>query len=336
MSERVARSWAVVVLVVSLLAVPVGASAQREIVVDRIMARVNGDIVTRSDMVRMLPIYLQVVARVTPDQLRSASGRQRMAEEFLQYLIDTQLIVERARAEDMAMSMSDVDRYLEGYRESMEMSESQFRRALEQEGVQYDDYRSFMQGHLTRMQLMRTSVLGDISVTDEELEAAVRQRYPDGFAQQFLTTSHVLLALSDSAMPTEVDRVMREAASLRERILAGEATLEETAAEVNIDSTRARRGRVGTFAQGDLDPDYTRAALGLEVGELSEPVRTRFGVHLIRLDGLERRQVEDGERIRERLRYELMEEQALRQEELYLQRLREEAFVEVRSQDFGL
>lgn len=312
------------------------AFAQGEIVVDRIMARVNDNVITRSDMVRAFPIYLQVAARISPSQLQSEEGRLRVARDLLDYMIGIRLLTDRAERDDLSVSMSDVDRYLENYRAQLEVTEGEFRRLLERDGVNYDDYREFMQGHLTRLQMLQMEALGDVEIPDDELDAELRRRYPDGFAELYFTTSHILITLPEGAGQGRVGEAFDQLMALRESILSGERTFEDVAAGTNPDGTRNRGGRVGSFAVGDLDPDYTRAALALEEGEISEPVRTQFGLHLIRLDETERRQTEDEERIRDRVRFEMRESRAARQEELYLRRLRDAAFVEVVSEDFGL
>jgi peptidyl-prolyl cis-trans isomerase SurA len=69
-------------------------------------------------------------------------------------------------------------------------------------------------------------------------------------------------------------------ADARNRITGGEA-FADVAAEVSDDPTKARGGDLGWFSPGDLDPAFQTALDTLAVGELSEPVRSRFGYHLI-------------------------------------------------------
>ena len=328
-----------VVLLISLQMIFLSGAAMaagEEIVVDRIMARVDDTIITRSDLVRAFPIYLQIAARIDPAEMRNIEGQARVAKGLLEYLIDAKLIMARAEKEDMAMSKADVDAYLANYRDSLNMSASQFRQALAAEGVDYDDYTEFMRSHLTRLQVMRSEAVADITVLDEEVEAALLEQYPDGFEQPYFETSHILIQLPKSATNAMVEEAFEKLTAIRAQIATGEVDFEDVAEELNPDGTRYRGGLVGTFTLGELDADYTRAALGLERGEVSAPVRTQFGIHLIRLESIERREVADLDEVRARIRYDLREQKGARQEELYLRRLREAAFVQVVSGDFGL
>lgn len=333
------RRYVVSILLIPALLFSSFAAAQSlsgEIVVDRIMARVDDAIITRSDLVRAFPIYLQIATRVDPAEMRTAEGQARVAEGLLEYLVDARLLMARAERDDMAMTQADVDAYLQNYRESLGMNASQFRQALASEGVEYDEYTEFMRSHLTRLQIMRSDAVGDIQVLDEEVDAAVAEQFPDGFEQPYFETSHILIQLPQSATNASVEEAFQQLEDLRVQIVENALDFEDVAAELNPDGTRYRGGLVGTFTLGELDPEYTRAALGLEPGEVSTPIRTQFGIHLIRLESLERRSVADIETIRTRVRYELRDQKSSRQEEVYLRRLRDAAFVQIVSRDFGL
>lgn len=216
------------------------------------------------------------------------------------------------------------------------MTDAQFRQALAKEGVSFDDYREFMRVYLTRMQVLRAEANADVSVPQEEIDQLLRERYPDGFEQPYFESSHIFVQLPNNATNTMVEEAYDTLLNLREDILDGTRTFEDVASEVNTDGTRDRGGLVGMFTLGDLDENYTRVALGLEEGEISQPTRTQFGEHLIRLESVETREVADKEAVVERIRRELYERRATRIENAYLRRLRDAAFVKKVSDDFGL
>lgn len=314
----------------------VAVAQSQEIVVDRIMARVDDSIITRSDMVRIMPIYMQVVGRVDPASLRTREGQEKLANDLLEYMIDSRLLLAKARQEEMVLSDADLESYLRNYRESLGMNQTQFRQVLAQEGMDYDDYREFMRGYLTRMQMLRSGAAGDISVLEEEVEATLRERYPDGFRQPYFTTSHILITVPQGAPTSVVEEAWQTLVDLRAKLISGEVDFGDAALEYNADATRYREGEVGTFTLGELDPEYTRAALALEPGEISEPVRSQFGLHLVRLDAIEVRDIADLEGLKNRIRYELREAKVERAEALWLRRLRDANFVQVMSNDFGI
>lgn len=81
----------------------------------------------------------------------------------------------------------------------------------------------------------------------------------------------------------DYDEVLEEMILIRERILSGES-FEELAVEISDDGSAVNGGYLGTFGLGQMTYAFEDAAFSLEVGEISEPVATTYGIHIIRLD----------------------------------------------------
>ena len=301
-------------------------------VVDRVIAVVNESVVTESDLIRFMPIYVQVMG-VDPRRLETASARSELASELAEYLIVTALMIDDARARELSVVEGEIDAYVRQQRESMGLSLSEFRRELEGQGIELEDFRDFVRGNLTRVRLMQIDIGSLISVSEDDVERALAERYPEGLFDTFITTSHVLVAVSGDASLDEVVAAADAIAALRARLDAGE-DFAALAAEVNPDGTRMRGGRIGRFRTTELDPAFSEAALTLTPGEVSAPVRTSFGYHLIRLEAVERDEVSNLDALRERVFYELYEEASTHQQGLYLERVRSQGFVEVRVSEF--
>ncbi|KAL1429763.1 hypothetical protein MTO96_015793 [Rhipicephalus appendiculatus] len=102
--------------------------------------------------------------------------------------------------------------------------------------------------------------------------------------------SHLLVKHCESRRPSSwreenITRTKEEALSLikgyREQIVSGKATFEELASQFSDCSSAKRKGDLGTFGRGAMQKPFEDAAFALSVGELSEPVFTESGVHLI-------------------------------------------------------
>ena len=73
-----------------------------------------------------------------------------------------------------------------------------------------------------------------------------------------------------------------EAAKLREEILAGK-DFAQVAAEVSLCPSGANGGDLGFFGKGQMVKEFEDAAFSMEIGEVSQPIKTQFGYHLIQL-----------------------------------------------------
>lgn len=307
------------------------ATAHAEII-DRIVARVNDGIVTSSDVARTIPIYIQVVG-VDPNTLRSTEGRAAIARDVMNRLIEDRLVVADARERDLLVTDREVDAFLEQQRSRMGVSEAQLREELERQGLLYADFREFMRAHITRQRMIQVDVGARVEISEDDVEAALRELYPDGIEEIAITTSHILVPVAAGSGEL-ADQNARERIAALYAELQGGRPFEEIAREVNPDASRNTGGRIGRFGIDELDPDYSRAALALDPGETSEPVRTQFGWHIVRLENLERRPATNADAIRDRVHFDLYQREASRQQRVYFERLRSDAYVEIVHDDF--
>jgi peptidyl-prolyl cis-trans isomerase D len=141
----------------------------------------------------------------------------------------------------------------------------------------------------------------NIDIDDAELQAYYQQRSAD-LASEERRASHILIEEGSDA-----DQTM---ASIRERLAAGES-FADLAREYSIDTVSAEAGGdLGYAGRGVYAEAFEKALFALEEGEISEPVRTSFGVHLIRLDDVRKSEVPPLAEMKTQLRRELAREQA--------------------------
>jgi hypothetical protein len=132
-------------------------------------------------------------------------------------------------------------------------------------------------------------------VTQGEIDTVVayfQSYFPEGAREEELIRS----ALADDLIPNAAIRagfrerlpgMLERAKALRERILAGEDFAEVAAAETEEAPYAPRGGDKGDFGRGDLIQPLARIVFSLEDGEVSEPIVTRYGVHLVKRAGSE-------------------------------------------------
>jgi len=154
----------------------------------------------------------------------------------------------------------------------------------------------------------------------------VERKDGGAFSVQQVRARHILLRTS-AALTNEA--AARRLVQFRREILAGGKTFEQLARENSEDASAAQGGDLGWASTGSYVPEFEEAIASLEVGGLSEPVATRFGVHLVQL--VDRRQVTlDNRQQREQARNILREQKF---EEAYVEWLRDlrgRAYIELR------
>lgn len=137
---------------------------------------------------------------------------------------------------------------------------------------------------------------------------------------------HILLRTG----PTQSEQVARErAADFKRRIAAGQVRFEDLARQFSQDDSAADGGDLGWAPPGQFVPEFEQAMNNLDDGQVSEPVITRFGVHLIRVDG-RREQVLTAAEQRQLARNMLREKKAQEAFETWAREVRGRAYVEYR------
>ena len=151
---------------------------------------------------------------------------------------------------------------------------------------------------------------------------------PDVFGPVTQTHArHILMFVSD--ITPEAD-VLRRLNDIKTRIEAGETDFATMARLNSVDASATRGGDLGWLQPGDTVPDFERAMDALKPGEISSPIKTQYGYHLIQV--IERRTEKAGDPQRQRL----LARQALREKKLneavynWQRELRDQAYVEIR------
>jgi peptidyl-prolyl cis-trans isomerase D len=121
---------------------------------------------------------------------------------------------------------------------------------------------------------------------------------------------HILLPVPADADETQAAAVLEEIQAVRERIQGGEPFGEVAKAVSKDPGSASNGGSLGEIEQGLMDPVFDQAAFGLAAGELSEPVRSRFGYHLIEVEEIAPARIKPFEEIRESLSKELARQKA--------------------------
>jgi len=140
---------------------------------------------------------------------------------------------------------------------------------------------------------------------------------------------HILIKVneivSESEGKTRIDRA-------RDRIVSGGVKFEEQAKAISEDASSAKGGDLGWISPGDTVPDFEQAMMKLKPGDLSQPVRTPFGWHLLQVQ--ERRQQDvTQERQRDQARQALRQRKSDEQFQEFVRQTRDRAFIEVKADE---
>ncbi len=222
-------------------------------------------------------------AFVLPSEQSVAGELKRQEREFVFAVMDV-----AALGEALEIADEDVESYYKDH-------ESSYMRA-EQFKVSY-------------IELDAASLGAEVEIDEAAIEAEYRARIEEFATAEQRDASHILLALAEDAEQAEVDAVMAKAAELVQS-LAGGGDFSALAKEHSIDTGSAENGgSLGLFGKGAMVEAFEGAAFALAVGDVSEPVRSPFGVHIIKLNSVQESQATPLAELRDQLQQELVDKQ---------------------------
>jgi len=299
--------------VVVLTALPVSAD-----VVERVVATVDNEAIFLSDLRQRAAPFLPQVAEA-PTESEQMSRLKELYDELLTFLIDEELIRQMARTSGIRVTNADVDAAIENLRLQNNMTEEQFKQALEAQGLAEAQYRQELKRQLIRFKVMNERVRSRVNVTEDEVRARYEQRARGEGNELRFHVSHLVVPVEEGASATRIATVYREAQLIRNAL---------TPENFNARAEELGGGDLGWISQADLPEDLESALSSLNPGEISQPVRTGAGFHIF---FLEDRQVGEGfptyEEMRQELYREMLDAAMLRQEKIFLDEMRRKAVV---------
>jgi len=149
-----------------------------------------------------------------------------------------------------------------------------------------------------------------VTVTDKDIEANYMSNMSKYETPKTVEARHILIKVEQEADQAEVEKARSKAQDIYQMAVTDGKDFSELAKTFSEDSTKDKGGYLGAFEQGSMVKPFADKAFSMKTGEVSEPVRTQFGWHLIKVEKIneaKRRQLAD---VKEEIRKSLVKEKA--------------------------
>lgn len=158
-----------------------------------------------------------------------------------------------------------------------------WRGVLSKSGLSQASVTRMLMSNLETREWIATRIASQLSVTDDECRQFYESHYDQFFLPERRNVSHLFLAAPPETTPDVVDAKRSAIEALSARLTAGEDFAELAAQNSEDEATKLRGGEVGYFSAKRMPPDFVEDATKLRPGEISKPVRTRLGFHILKL-----------------------------------------------------
>ena len=313
-------------LVLTSLTALAGAPRVRAEVIERIIAKVNGEIITLSEFQERQLAAAQS-AKITPDQigvfLRENNAR------LLQEAIDDILLVQKAEDAGLALPEDYIDEVIETIKKDNGIeSEEQFQATLTREGMTLDDLRKNITASMTRRMIMQRDIEPKIAVSEEQLKAEYEKVKDEEF------TRPATVSLEEIFIPDDAGG-LAVATDIVARARAG-ADFASLARTHSAGPTASSGGELGELVKGSMNPDLETVAFSLAVGEVSDPIPAEGGYRILKVVAKTSGSVVPFATAKEQVRNVLMAQRFKGEYDKYIAEVREKADIELRVREVPL
>ena len=179
-----------------------------------------------------------------------------------------------------------------------------------------ENYRLADKRNILYVRFVPQDYLAEVEVTDQEIEEFYQLHQDDYREPKKVHARHILFRISEKAKTAEIQEILDRAKKVLDLARKGD-NFADLARKYSDDSTASKGGDLGYFKSGDMVKPFADSAFSLKKGEISDLVRTRFGVHIIKVEDIKEESVKPLAAVKETVRQSLKEE---RSREIALQR----------------
>ena len=272
------RIWAAPVLGLFCTVLAAGASAQAVQKADYIVAVVNSEPITNSEVRNALQRILNDIAA----QRQTAPPVEELRRRVLERLVNERAQLQVALEAGLRIDESSVDQSEQAVARQNQIDVAELRARVVKDGMSVSQFRKQLRDQLLLARLHEQQVEGRIRISDADIDRALAERQgsaADPLAQD-VNLAHLLVAVPEKATAEQSASLLVQAQKVLARIRAGEnfaALVQELSA-----ADKANGGQLGLRRADRYPPAFVAATQALAVGDVSEIVRTGAGFHILK------------------------------------------------------
>jgi peptidyl-prolyl cis-trans isomerase SurA len=250
---------------------PAASAAERTLLVDKVAAVVNGEMISLFDIQRY---SLQEITRqgITGNDPQSEALRRQIFQQTLDGMIMDILIRQEAERYKDSVSDAEVDNETLMIMQRSQMTPKQFENQLLLQGSSLKQFKEQVQHTILRQRMMSLMVARKIVVTKEEVSAYYREHQNEFTTQHSVDVAMILLGPMDNAE------------SVRKDIAGGKLSFAEAARKYSVAPNAIDGGKMGVIPWKDLNPEWRRVLANMRVGEVSPIIRSGNAAYLLCLN----------------------------------------------------
>ena len=305
-------------------------------IIERILVKVNGEIITQSDLENRQVAAIRARGSQPSTNAELYQLLEEVTPEVVANTVEELLLVQRGKELGYQLSDSQFRDFLDNLKEEngFETDEEFIETLDQQEGMTLDQFRRLVERQMLASQVQQVEILNRVTITDVEA-----REYYDSHMEEFTepataTLREIIIAVpEESAAGLMADQRARTLATeVLKRLDAGE-DFAVVAAEVSDSPSKENGGLIGPFKVSEISETIQALIAELEIGEVNELIRGPQGYQIFKLEALTEDVAQPFENVRDKISDSVFNERRVEEYKTYLDELRDEAIIEWKSEE---
>jgi len=329
-------------LAAAMLLAAVFVAPMRADVIEQVLVKVNGDIITKTELEqRQVAVLRQrMQGQIDPEALKNDETLKKMLVEVTPQVIvnaiDELLLFQRGRELGYRLSDDQFKAVVANIRKENKLEdEAKFQQALAQEGMSMDDLRRQLERQMVIEQVQRQEVGSKLTITEEEARQYYA-RHPEDFTDPAaVTLREIFVEVPSTEGNVNVARDeegQKKIADARARVLKGD-DFAKVAAEMSDSPSKANGGIIGPFAHSDMSPQLQQMVDKMKPGEITQAIRTPRGYQIFKLESVKVQALQPFESVRDLISEKVAGARTQIEMRKFLSRLRTQAIIEWKNEE---
>jgi peptidyl-prolyl cis-trans isomerase SurA len=326
------KAWAVLIAVAAAPAVP---SAE---ILEQIVVKVNGDIITKTEFEQRQVLALrsrnEQAASVQGDALRQAIAE--ITPQLIVEAVDELLLLQRGKELGFKMTDQQYQTIVEQIRKENRLeSDEAFQAALKQEGLTPNDLRRNLERQVIISNVQRQEVMQKVVFNEAEGRKYHAEHIDEFTKPGTVTLREIFVSVPGDEKTVNVaadEETKRKIDEIRKRVMDGE-DFAKLAGELSDAPSRANGGLIGPLARAELSSSMQQLLQGLKPGDVSPAVRLPRGFAIFKFESETAPQVMSAEEARDAIQNRMWDQKRRVELEKYLTRLRSQARIEWKNEE---
>lgn len=247
--------------------------------IDRIVAVVDKDVITYSE----LRDRIQIVLGQLEKQGAQRPPQDVLEKQVLERLISDRLQLQLASQTGLRVDDNQLDKTMERIAEQNKLSVSEFRAALENDGINYRKFREDMRNEIILARLREREVDNRVNVTEAEIDNLLTSQASRNEIRDEFDLSHILIRTPEESAPEELQKLRAKADEAMKRLQEGE-DFAQISARFSDAPNALEGGKLGWKNDTQIPKLFVDALKTLQAGQVTDIIRSPNGFHILKLN----------------------------------------------------